>query len=211
MADRVPVSWQDLQDAKTSRGGYSRKSVAHWGVPYPLPKGWQRTLLEYGAPYDDRLNRWKAGTVKPRQSGPACSWVTRRGDPCPWPGDRIFNGQPVCHIHDPNGRAQQNRGQVQQVPQAVRTDPWARHLSDPPAPVEDTLVCVCASHPGTCRLHSSREQATHSSREQAITEFSALHQPDQPVHPVRKVYSRTTWLGDGPPDPNDPPPWETDY
>lgn len=35
---------------------------------------------------------------------PRCSHPTRKGLPCPIWADRTNNGQPVCHVHDENGR-----------------------------------------------------------------------------------------------------------
>lgn len=42
-----------------------------------------------------------------------CSARTRKGAPCPINADRIRNGAPYCHVHDPQGvYQQQNRGEL---------------------------------------------------------------------------------------------------
>jgi hypothetical protein len=37
---------QEVEAAKTERGGWTRKQLAEWGVPWPPPKGWKAALLE---------------------------------------------------------------------------------------------------------------------------------------------------------------------
>lgn len=32
--------------AKSPRGGWTRKTLAAWGVPWPPPKGWRKALVE---------------------------------------------------------------------------------------------------------------------------------------------------------------------
>ena len=38
-----------------------------------------------------------------------CSRLTRKGFPCPIHADRVYEGHPVCHVHDPAGLAAENR------------------------------------------------------------------------------------------------------
>ena len=35
----------EMEAAKGPKGGWSRKTLAEWGVPWPPPKGWRRKLL----------------------------------------------------------------------------------------------------------------------------------------------------------------------
>jgi len=37
---------EEIEAAKTERGGWTRKQLAAWGVPWPPPKGWRRKLEE---------------------------------------------------------------------------------------------------------------------------------------------------------------------
>jgi hypothetical protein len=39
---------------------------------------------------------------------PPCSATTRRGRPCPFPGDRDRGGRTYCHVHDPLGQFRRN-------------------------------------------------------------------------------------------------------
>lgn len=37
---------EEIEAAKTRRGGWTRNQLAQWGVPWPPPKGWRRRLIE---------------------------------------------------------------------------------------------------------------------------------------------------------------------
>lgn len=37
---------EEIEAGKTPRGGWPRKQLAAWGVPWPPPKGWRRALLD---------------------------------------------------------------------------------------------------------------------------------------------------------------------
>lgn len=39
-----PPSPQEIQDARTPKGGWTRETLASWGVPWPPPKGWRAEL-----------------------------------------------------------------------------------------------------------------------------------------------------------------------
>lgn len=43
MVDYVP-SPDEVAAAQTSNGGWSRKQLAEWGIPWPPPTGWRRYL-----------------------------------------------------------------------------------------------------------------------------------------------------------------------
>ena len=43
------VTDEQIEAGKSPRGGFSRKTLASWGVPWPPPKGW-RTALRTGKP-----------------------------------------------------------------------------------------------------------------------------------------------------------------
>lgn len=36
---------QEIADRLSAAGGYSRETLASWGVPWPPPKGWKKALL----------------------------------------------------------------------------------------------------------------------------------------------------------------------
>jgi hypothetical protein len=40
------VSNADIEAAKTAAGGWKRKTLEDWGVPWPPPKGWRQKLLD---------------------------------------------------------------------------------------------------------------------------------------------------------------------
>jgi hypothetical protein len=35
---------EEIEAAKTPRGGWTRAQLAEWGVPWPPPKGWRKAL-----------------------------------------------------------------------------------------------------------------------------------------------------------------------
>ncbi|WP_328974158.1 hypothetical protein [Streptomyces canus] len=43
MVDYVP-SPDEVAAAQTPNGGWSRKQLAEWGIPWPPPTGWRRYL-----------------------------------------------------------------------------------------------------------------------------------------------------------------------
>lgn len=54
---------EQIEAAKTRRGGWTRATLASWGVPWPPPKGWRRILTreheaqEKGQPFE-RPHGW---------------------------------------------------------------------------------------------------------------------------------------------------------
>ena len=40
----------DIEAGKSPKGGWTRKTVEAWGVPWPLVKGWKQRLLDENAP-----------------------------------------------------------------------------------------------------------------------------------------------------------------
>ena len=41
MNDVIKPSPSDILKLKTVRGGWTRASLAEWGIPWPPPKGWK--------------------------------------------------------------------------------------------------------------------------------------------------------------------------
>jgi hypothetical protein len=39
-------SEEEILEKRTPRGGWTRKQLAEWGVPWPPPKGWKAELLK---------------------------------------------------------------------------------------------------------------------------------------------------------------------
>ena len=39
------VTRNELEQAKTAAGGYTKEQLAEWGIPWPPPKGWKRKIL----------------------------------------------------------------------------------------------------------------------------------------------------------------------
>lgn len=49
--NRVKVTEEEIEAKKTPAGGWTRKDLEAWGVPWPPPKGWKKVLVEEGAPF----------------------------------------------------------------------------------------------------------------------------------------------------------------
>jgi hypothetical protein len=47
------VSREEVEAKKTPRGGWTKKQLAEWGVPWPPPKGWRMRLEERDKGYDE--------------------------------------------------------------------------------------------------------------------------------------------------------------
>lgn len=60
----TPITWEEIDAARSPAGGFTRKTLEQWGVPWPPPSGWRDTLAAYGYPYQHELNTF--GKVKPK-------------------------------------------------------------------------------------------------------------------------------------------------
>lgn len=40
------VSNAEIEAARSANGGWTKETLAQWGVPWPPPKGWRRALTE---------------------------------------------------------------------------------------------------------------------------------------------------------------------
>jgi 5-methylcytosine-specific restriction endonuclease McrA len=58
------ISAADIHARMTSKGGFSVKTFTEWGVPWPPPKGWRRTILDHGIPYNHSLNIYSDAVAK---------------------------------------------------------------------------------------------------------------------------------------------------
>ena len=63
--DIMKLTDQQIEGGKSSRGGWTRKTLADWGVPWPPPKGW-RTALRMGTPIPAR----QRSRARARHRGP---------------------------------------------------------------------------------------------------------------------------------------------
>ena len=43
------VTFNDIEAARTPKGGWTKVQLAEWGVPWPPPKGWKQRLIDQGA------------------------------------------------------------------------------------------------------------------------------------------------------------------
>lgn len=57
---RTPISNEDIEASRTPAGGWKKATLAEWGVPWPAPKGWRKTIVAHGIPYDPALNTFGA-------------------------------------------------------------------------------------------------------------------------------------------------------
>lgn len=39
-----PILPEEVEAGKSVAGGFSRRQLAEWGIPWPPPKGWRRQL-----------------------------------------------------------------------------------------------------------------------------------------------------------------------
>jgi len=48
-----------IDEGTTAKGGFTKKQLVEWGVPYPPPRGWKRALINYGFPYRPQYKRYR--------------------------------------------------------------------------------------------------------------------------------------------------------
>ena len=41
------ITREEIEAARTPAGGWTRRQLAQWGVPWPPPKGWKARLLAH--------------------------------------------------------------------------------------------------------------------------------------------------------------------
>lgn len=44
------MTMEDIEAGRSPAGGFTRETLASWGVPWPPTKGWQQRLIQYGVP-----------------------------------------------------------------------------------------------------------------------------------------------------------------
>lgn len=40
------ITLEEVMKARTPKGGWTKKQLSEWGVPWPPPKGWLRKLTK---------------------------------------------------------------------------------------------------------------------------------------------------------------------
>lgn len=53
----IKITDNEIDSFKTTAGGWTRSTLAQWGVPWPPPKGWRKTILQTGIPYNHLSNQ----------------------------------------------------------------------------------------------------------------------------------------------------------
>ncbi len=49
--DRKKITLEEVMNQQTEAGGWTKETLAQWGVPWPPPKGWKAEILKNGIPY----------------------------------------------------------------------------------------------------------------------------------------------------------------
>lgn len=44
------ITAEEIESHKTPAGGWTRDTLAQWGVPWPPPKNWKKALIAFGCP-----------------------------------------------------------------------------------------------------------------------------------------------------------------
>lgn len=42
----MKITEEEIEGERTDRGGWTKETLAKWGVTWPPPKGWKRALIE---------------------------------------------------------------------------------------------------------------------------------------------------------------------
>lgn len=51
----TPITHEQIEAARTPAGGFTRATLAQWGVPWPPPHGWLKAIVAHGTPYAARV------------------------------------------------------------------------------------------------------------------------------------------------------------
>ncbi len=46
----MKITTAEIEQAKTERGGWTKETLAKWGVEWPPPKGWKKALIHKAKP-----------------------------------------------------------------------------------------------------------------------------------------------------------------
>ena len=68
----MKITDSQIEAAKSPRGGFTRETLAAWGVPWPPPRGWRRALIE-GRPIPERRPRRSRANGRKRPKVPGTS------------------------------------------------------------------------------------------------------------------------------------------
>ena len=52
MMERCEITEEEIMSKQTAAGGWTKKQLAQWGVPWPVPSGWKKWILKFGIPYE---------------------------------------------------------------------------------------------------------------------------------------------------------------
>jgi hypothetical protein len=52
-----PISKKEIAEAMTPNGGWTRKTLAGWGIDWPPPRGWRKKLEDRGRIHVPTANR----------------------------------------------------------------------------------------------------------------------------------------------------------
>jgi len=50
MEDRKRITEEEIESRKTEKGGWTKSTLAEWGVQWPPVKGWKHEILKNGVP-----------------------------------------------------------------------------------------------------------------------------------------------------------------
>ena len=89
----IPTA-EEIKAAMTVRGGWTRATLAQWGVPWPPPRGWRKTL--------------ESGYAVTRKTGPLHAIDRRDG----WDCDHSANGSRRNGCDQINGQDARTSTQV---------------------------------------------------------------------------------------------------
>ncbi len=55
----IIITEEEIELCKTQKGGWTKETLAQWGVPWPPPKGWKKTLIGDS----DKTSLWQIDNV----------------------------------------------------------------------------------------------------------------------------------------------------
>lgn len=94
---RYRITAEMIEAARTPKGGWTQATVAAWGVPWPLPKGWRKQLIHNTAHLPEQSPTPAPGpAIFPAARESSCGWCASRI----YAGDMITGRRGHGFVHD---------------------------------------------------------------------------------------------------------------
>lgn len=64
----MTLTLEEIENCRSPKGGFTKKQLAEWGVPWPPPKGWKEALLAGMTMKEAGLQHLEPSPIRPAVS-----------------------------------------------------------------------------------------------------------------------------------------------